>query len=377
MKKLVLTGITFGLFGLTISAQQLMNSSFETWGGITTYGSNSPENWGSLNFDDFGFPTTTSPSTTAPFHAASSVVLETRDGHAAIGIPDIVGGMLSYNFDVFAGFGTPYTSRPQSIAFQHKYAPVNNDTSFVYIYLSKWDGTQTIDIAEGFQMITGSQTDWAVFNTPLEYFSTETPDSMALVIQGSAGGWPYSIISYPAQLGTILEIDAVVVCDQFTLDFTDAVDGGNVDFTSSTTATGNGGTGSLFWDFGDGNTSTDLNPSHTYAANDTYEVSLTVTDSCGNDSTLTKNVVISTVSLFDVVKVGAKLYPNPATDVLHVVAPSEMTSIVITSIEGRKVVEMNVIGNTVDIDVSSLLPGSYHCAIYTANGVSRNSFIKR
>lgn len=378
MKKILLTGITLGLFALAGSAQQAMNSSLETWGGVTTYGTNSPMNWGTVNFDDFAFPTTTTQATVAPFHELSNAVLETKGGHAALGLPDVIGGMLTYDFDLFASFGTAYTARPQSIAFQHKHAPVGGDTSFVYIYLSKWDGTQTIDIAEGLQLITGSQADWTTFNTPLEYFSTETPDTMALIIQGSAGGWPFEIISHPPQIGTILEVDAVVVCDQFTIDFTEVVDGGNVDFTSATTATGNGGTGSLLWDFGDGNTSTDLNPSHTYTANDTYGVSLTVTDSCGNDSTFVKSVVVSTVSLFDAVKVEAKLYPNPATDVLHVVAPSEVSSIVITSVDGRKVIEMNVTGNEVDVDVSSLRSGSYHCAVYTKNGaVSRNSFVKK
>ncbi len=39
------------------------------------------------------------------------------------------------------------------------------------------------------------------------------------------------------------------------------------------------------WDFGDGTNSTEENPTHTYATNDTYEVTLTVTDE--NDTTLT------------------------------------------------------------------------------------------
>jgi len=41
-----------------------------------------------------------------------------------------------------------------------------------------------------------------------------------------------------------------------------------------------------FWDFGDGNTSTATNPVHSYTANGVYDVSLTVTDFNGCDSTL-------------------------------------------------------------------------------------------
>ncbi|MCG8606284.1 PKD domain-containing protein, partial [bacterium] len=53
-------------------------------------------------------------------------------------------------------------------------------------------------------------------------------------------------------------------------------------FTDQTT-----GTGPFFWlwDFGDGNTSTQQNPSHTYAAPGAYLVCLTATNACGSDST--------------------------------------------------------------------------------------------
>jgi PKD repeat protein len=44
-----------------------------------------------------------------------------------------------------------------------------------------------------------------------------------------------------------------------------------------------GGT-SYLWDFGDGQTSTTLSPSHTYAAFGTYNVCLISTNSCGSDT---------------------------------------------------------------------------------------------
>ncbi|MEC9106790.1 MAG: PKD domain-containing protein, partial [Candidatus Neomarinimicrobiota bacterium] len=39
---------------------------------------------------------------------------------------------------------------------------------------------------------------------------------------------------------------------------------------------------SYSWDFGDGGTSTEMSPSHTYAADGTYNVSLTATNSGGS-----------------------------------------------------------------------------------------------
>ena len=47
------------------------------------------------------------------------------------------------------------------------------------------------------------------------------------------------------------------------------------------------------WDFGDGQTSTETNPSHTYATAGDFDVSLTVTDDQGNSDTLTQPGLIS------------------------------------------------------------------------------------
>ena len=54
-----------------------------------------------------------------------------------------------------------------------------------------------------------------------------------------------------------------------------------VQFTDTTTGTKS----SWFWDFGDGNTSTQQNPSHTYTMAGTFDVSLSVSGSDGSDST--------------------------------------------------------------------------------------------
>ncbi|HEX5003030.1 MAG TPA: T9SS type A sorting domain-containing protein [Bacteroidia bacterium] len=50
---------------------------------------------------------------------------------------------------------------------------------------------------------------------------------------------------------------------------------------TNTTTTG----GTYIWDFGDGDSSTTENPSHTYAVSGIYNVTLTVTNSCGSFST--------------------------------------------------------------------------------------------
>ncbi|MFT6865221.1 MAG: PKD repeat protein [Cyclobacteriaceae bacterium] len=63
-----------------------------------------------------------------------------------------------------------------------------------------------------------------------------------------------------------------------TASFTSTVDGKTITLTNTST---DGAT--YAWDFGDGGTSTDESPSHTYDANGSYVVKLTVTNETGSD----------------------------------------------------------------------------------------------
>ncbi|NOG51378.1 MAG: PKD domain-containing protein [Chloroflexi bacterium] len=46
------------------------------------------------------------------------------------------------------------------------------------------------------------------------------------------------------------------------------------------------GRGSVLWDFGDGTTSTDFEPSHTYAAEGRYVIKLTVSNVSGSSTAI-------------------------------------------------------------------------------------------
>lgn len=61
--------------------------------------------------------------------------------------------------------------------------------------------------------------------------------------------------------------------------------------TFTNTSTNANGT-NYFWDFGDGNISSDTNPTHTYSENGTYEVTLTITSNCGS-TTYTELVTVN------------------------------------------------------------------------------------
>ena len=80
---------------------------------------------------------------------------------------------------------------------------------------------------------------------------------------------------------------SVVVCAIADPSFSFSVSDRNVSFTDGSI---NSPT-SWLWDFGDGNTSTQQNPQHTYPADGTYTVCLTVSNVCGIDS-ICMNVII-------------------------------------------------------------------------------------
>jgi hypothetical protein len=74
------------------------------------------------------------------------------------------------------------------------------------------------------------------------------------------------------------------------------------------------------WDFGDGNTSTVQNPSHTYAAGGTYTVCLTVSSADGCEATSCTDVFVSGVGVDELSASYFETFPNPATSELTVVS---------------------------------------------------------
>ena len=74
--------------------------------------------------------------------------------------------------------------------------------------------------------------------------------------------------------------------------FTFTTNGLTADFTDTSTDS-DGSVVSWSWDFGDGNTSTDQNPSHTYGAAGTFTASLTATDNEGATGSTSQSVTVS------------------------------------------------------------------------------------
>ncbi len=125
-----------------------------------------------------------------------------------------------------------------------------------------------------------------------------------------------------------------------TADFNYSVNGLDVNFTNNSS----GGI-SYLWDFGDGNTDTQLNPSHHYFTGGTYTVTLITTNDNGCSDTLTQTVDvlvnINNIPFSDLISVS----PNPlVNNKTYIQFNSELSDITIQIFDrlGRKIFEQKI-----------------------------------
>ena len=136
-------------------------------------------------------------------------------------------------------------------------------------------------------------------------------------------------------------------------------DDGNVTFTNtSSDAT------SYSWDFGDGNMSTDVSPTHTYAASGDYTVTLTATNTqCGSNAiNKTVNVTVTNLGVDDELLTNVNIYPNPVKDKLYIdTANHSLHNITLYNLLGSQILQHPVPGNTslTTLDIQQIKQGLY------------------
>ncbi len=162
---------------------------------------------------------------------------------------------------------------------------------------------------------------------------------------------------------------SVLIGDVPNTEFSSLVVSNQAQFTNNTT-----NANSYLWQFGDGNTSTSLNPVHIYTANGTYTVKLIATNNCGMDtSTNTVVVVLSSISE-ELKNLGLEVYPNPATDKVFVRMRSNEAihiHLEVFDIAGNVLVKSkhNIMGETIiPIETESFNSGMYFLKLTTETG---------
>jgi PKD repeat protein len=202
---------------------------------------------------------------------------------------------------------------------------------------------------------------------PQHFYSTSGDYTVCLFVANNAGS------DMTCQTVSVSIINTPVAAFTYTVQ-----SNGVVDFTD---ASANNPT-SWFWDFGDGNTSTEQNPQHIYNTSGAYTVCLTATNTSGSNTACeTVDVMITAIDdLENLVNVG--LFPNPATDVVMLQlenAKQEMLVFQLRNALGQLVISREVASNgSYEIDLENVAAGMYYYTFQDSNGLvrKRGSLIK-
>ncbi len=116
-----------------------------------------------------------------------------------------VSGQLSYGRFEKIGqtnyfYGWPFTARPDTLRFWYKFIPAGNDTALAAIGLSKWNGSHVM-IGSGMMSIFNNTSSYAQAEIPIDYSSSETPDTIIISFVSSFNSNPTA--------GTMLFIDDI------------------------------------------------------------------------------------------------------------------------------------------------------------------------
>lgn len=181
----------------------------------------------------------------------------------------------------------------------------------------------------------------------------------------------YYVTGYDINGCSASDVVLVTVLPASNAQFTASVVGATGIFTNQST---NAATYS--WDFGDGSPlNNTANPSHTYSANGTYTVTLTVTGPCGTD-TYTQIITISQVGLQDNDLANSlSLFPNPndgAFTISFDFSKAKDVTIEVLDVTGRIVYseqENAITSYNKQIDLANAQSGMYTVRIITTEGV--------
>jgi PKD repeat protein len=124
------------------------------------------------------------------------------------------------------------------------------------------------------------------------------------------------------------------------------------------------------WSFGDGSTSTALNPYHTYTSTGTYSLCLTALNACGKDS-VCDTVVIQVAGIQNIGLLDFKVSPNPSHGAFTISGLQEEVILEIFDLQGKLIVRKSLEKSTyVTIDLSYLDQGCYFMKLSGKKGAA-------
>lgn len=170
------------MFAVAISKAQIPNGGFESWSNRGAY--SNPSKWDNFNEMTSPMSVFTCERGINSINASNYLKLTCKliPGFGIIPALAVNGKFDLNTMQPSSGFA--FNQRPQSITGNSVH---NNAGGFVEVLLTKWDKTSNsrIEIGRAYYEFKGIQKEWAPFNAPLNYVSSESPDSCIIVFSAS------------------------------------------------------------------------------------------------------------------------------------------------------------------------------------------------
>ncbi len=291
MKKQILT-ILSTLFATCLFAQGILNADFENWSV------GEPNDWGTPNQATSILGVTTVTETNDAFSGGSAIRIDAAEiiiplvgtfpvpGFAAAGAVNI--DIINQGIDLAGGH--PYKFRPTNFGGVYKSNIAGPDTAQIQVFLTKSTGGGGAPdfVGEASLEIITSDSVYTPFNLPIIYNNNDRPDSILIVLSTSKIDMANPGIP-GATVGSWLQVDSLWLIEPFEAYFGWA--SVCVGQATSFEDCSSGDPTSWSWTFGDGNTSTDENPTNTYATSGNFSVQLVTSNGTDSD-TMTQSITI-------------------------------------------------------------------------------------
>jgi PKD repeat protein len=208
---------------------------------------------------------------------------------------------------------------------------------------------------------------YACFSSGITVTATNTTP---VVTQGLGVTNPFTLYYYSPDLPMLRAMSVITNCS-VTNCFTQP--SFNYTFSAPTinfTNTSSGQITSVLWDFGDGQYSTQNNPSHTYWLPGQYNICLHVYTACDSGSVCQTMTVLITGDQQSQIQNDFSTFPNPANDILNISFGSkEIHTVTVIDASGRCLItEQNIISDKLALDVSILSNGIYFLKVDNLDG---------
>lgn len=211
MKKILLIFLML-LSVFAMSQTQINNNSFETWTTTqpvqpTPWKCNIPYVFMSMNIY---IPTATKVTDSYSGQYAVKLETKTQYGFTVPGLIQLGTLTIGQNFVPLLGGGYQFSDKPTGISFYMKYSPVNNDTAWFFVTLTKYDTQNHRRDTLGGSVFFFKDEIQAYEQQvlPILYYdNTQTPDTINILFMSSS--------LFSPQVGSIMYVDNVELLYSF------------------------------------------------------------------------------------------------------------------------------------------------------------------